>query len=381
VETSGKFKKLLILGLITTALIGGLALGQPLRARADNEGEEDIPLIQVGDKFPATELASPQLKTYRIYLGIPDKPGFYLKEVKADIMIVEFMNRFCLHCQQQAYLMNRIYKTINKDPALNGKVKMLGIGVGNNRTQLEHFRQEKKTPFPLIPDREFVAFENIGYPGGTPFTIIVKKENGEFIVKDTHLGLIEKSREYLDKIRQVASGADLAAENKGYKSAHQTLNAGVTGDEIKVLISKRLQTRAIKTEAIEPLKIKGFQKVFLVKIRRKTGLDVWFAVFRSEGKVCDICHDIHFIYLFDRQGTIQDFIPIHVAKFGNKPFDESDIEKERKALVGKNVTQPIQYNPETDAVTSASMTSALIFKSVKKGNKLFKALKKAGYTQ
>ena len=380
-RTSEKLRKLLISGLMVAILAGGLVLGQSLRAYADSEGEEDIPLIQVGDKFPATELVSSQSKAYRVYLGTPDKPGFYLKEVKADIMIVEFMNSFCLHCQQQAYLMNRIYKAIDKDPALKGRVKMLGIGVGNNRIQLEHFRQTKKTPFPMIPDKEFVAFENIGYPGGTPFTIIVKKESGVFIVKDTHLGLIEKHREYLDKIRQVAAGAALEAQDKGYKSARQALNAGVTEDEIKGLISKRLQTRAIKTEAIDPLKLKGLQQVFLLKIRKKTGLDAWFAALGSEGKVCDICHDIHFIYLFDRQGTIQDFIPIQVAKFGNKPFDENDTEKMRRALVGKNVTQPIQFNPETDSVTSASMTSALIFKSVKKGGKLFEALKKEGYTQ
>jgi hypothetical protein len=171
-------------------------------------------------------------------------------------------------------------------------------------------------------------------------------------------------------------------QDKGYKSAHQMLNAGVTEDTIKNLIAKKLQARAIKTEAIDPLKLKGYrQPVFLVKIHRKTGLDVWFAAFRSEGKVCDICHDIHFIYLFDRQGAIQDFIPIHVVKYGNKPFNENDIEKERKALVGKNITQPIQYNPETDSVTSASMTSALIFKSVKTGDRLFRTLKKEGYTQ
>ena len=97
--------------------------------------------------------------------------------------------------------------------------------------------------------------------------------------------------------------------------------------------------------------------------------------------MCDVCHDIFFLYLFDRQGTIRDFIPIFVTKYGNKPFEEKDVEKTRKALVGKNVTQPIQYNPETDAVSSASMTSALIFKSVQKGKYLYEILKKEGYTQ
>jgi len=377
-KTSGKLREFLISGLIIIGLIGEFTLGRSLWAYVNSES---ITLIQVGNNFPATALASPQAKTYREYLGTPDKPSFHLKAIKAEIVIVEFLNRYCFHCQQQAYLMNRIYKAINKDPDLKGRVKMLGIGVGNNRIQLEHFRQEKKIPFPLIPDKNFTAFEDIGYPGGTPFTIIVKKENGEFVVIDTHLGLIERHREYLEKIRQIASGSALVAQNQGYKSAYQTLNAEVTENKIKDLISKRLQTRSIKTEAINLLKFKGIQRVFLVKVRKKSGLDAWFAVLGSEGRVCDMCHDIHFIYLFDRQGTIQDFIPIYVTKFGNKLFEENDIEKTRKTLVGKNITQPIQYNPNADAVTSASMTSALIFKNIKKGKKIFSTLKKEGYTQ
>jgi len=362
-------------------ILGALIAFQPLHALADTEEGKSIPLIQVGDKFPATELATPEEEVYRDYLGLPDKPGFYLKEIKAEVMIVEFLNKYCYHCQQQAYLMNRIYKTIIKDPGMKERVKMLGIGVGNNRIQLLHFRQEKRIPFPLIPDKDFVAFENIGYPEGTPFTLIVKKENGEFFVKDTHLGMIEDRDVYVNNVRQILTGVTKASTRKTYKSAYQTLNPGVTEEEIKALITKRLNIQAIKIEDISPLKFKGFQQVFMLKVKKDSKLDVWFAALGSEGRVCDICHDIYFIYLFDRQGTIRDFIPIHVTKYGNKSFDEKDVEKMRKSLVEKNLAQPIQYNPETDAVTSASMTSALIFKSVKRGKKIFDKLKKEGYTR
>ena len=372
---------LLTLTLTLILFFSGLLFLNPVKTFANSEGGEQIPLIQAGDKFPMTELVSPKEKIYRDYLGLPDNPGFYLKEVQAEVVIVEFLNKYCYHCQQQAYLMNRIYKTLKKDPELNGKVKILGIGVGNNRIQLEHFRQEKKIPFPLIPDQDFIAFEKIGYPGGTPFTTIIKKENGQFVVKDTHLGMIENRQAYVDKIRQILTGGAAVTSKKAYESAIQSLNPGITEEEVKTMIDKRLKDMGFTPGEITQLRIKGARQVFMVKLKKGAKLDVWFATIGSEGKVCDICHDIHFIYLFDRQGIIRDFIPIHVTKYGNKPFEEKDVEKTRKALVGRNLTQPIQYNPDTDAVSSASMTSALIFKGVKQGSKLYIQLKKEGYIQ
>lgn len=375
-----RHKKTLILVLIIIPLFSGFLRLCPLKAFASTE-DRGGSLIQVGDKFPMTVLVSPKEKDYRDYLGLTDKAGFYLKEINADVMIVEFLNKYCYHCQRQAYLMNRVYKAIKKDPEMRGKVKILGIGVGNNQIQLEHFRQEKRIPFPLIPDKNFVAFEKIGYPEGTPFTIIVKRKNGEFVVKDTHLGMIENRQAYEDKLRLILSGAALAASKRVYKSAYQSLTPGATGEEINAMIIGRLQNMGIKVTDINKLNVKLIQQVFMIKLNKDSKHDVWFAAVGSEGKVCDVCHDIHFIYLFDRQGRIRDFIPIHITKFGNKPFDDKDIEKIRKSLVGRNLTQPIQYNPETDAVTSASMTSSLIFKGVKRGGELFDELKKEGYTQ
>ncbi len=366
--------------LVTSILFTGLFLGNGAKSYADT-GKEGIPLIQPGDSFPAMELETPKVKVYREYLGIPDKPVFLLKEVQAEVLIVEFLNKYCYHCQQQAYLMNRLYRAIEKDPQLKGKVKMLGIGVGNNRIQLEHFRQEKKIPFPLIPDKDFTAFEGIGYPGGTPFTLIVKREDGKFVVKDAHLEVIEGHKAYLEKVRKVLEGETVASPEKRYASAYASLNPGLTDEAIKAKITDRLKERGIVPQEISPLELKGLPKVFMIKLEKGGKLDVWFAALGSEGKVCDICHDIHFIYIFDHQGLIRDFIPIHVTKFGNKPFEETDVEKIRKALVGRNVTTPIQYNPDTDAVSSASMTSALIFKSIKKGTKIFEVLKKEGYIQ
>ena len=99
----------------------------------------------------------------------------------------------------------------------------------------------------------------------------------------------------------------------------------------------------------------------------------------AEGKICDVCHDVYFIYVFDKTGTIRDLLPIQFPKYGNKEFTKAEVEKTRKAIVGKNVLKPIQFNERTDAVTSGTMTSQLIFRSVNRGRKIYEKLKKAGY--
>ena len=201
------------------------------------------------------------------------------------------------------------------------------------------------------------------------------------MVKDTHLGMIEDRMVYLEKVRKILTNAEVASSKTTYKSAYESLDPGITEEELKAMIIERLKGRGLTTQEITPLSLKEVPRVFMIKFKKEGNLDVWFAALGSEGKVCDVCHDIHFIYVFDRQGVVQDFIPIHVTKFGNKPFEEADVEKTRKALVGKNLTKPIQYNPDTDAVSAASMTSALIFKGLKQGTRIFEALKKEGYTQ
>ncbi len=362
-------------------VFAGLSPFSPFKSLAFSVGKKGLPIIRVGNKFPLTELVTPSEKVYRDYLGLPEKPIFYLNDVKAEVLIVEFLNKYCYHCQKQAYVMDRIYRTIKRDPSLNGRVKMIGIGVGNNKTELDHFRQEKRIPFPLIPDKDFVAFESIGWPDGTPFTLIAKKEKGVFVVEDTHLGMIENRQAYMDTLHQILNGNVTEGPRAVSQAATKPLSTKVTMKRIGSMIRKRLQETGVTTVGITPLNLKDVSQTFMIKLKKGGNLDVWFAVIGTGRKVCDICHNISFIYLFDRRGDIKDFIPIFVTKFGNKPFDKKDVEKIRGVLTGRNLTQPIQYNPDTDAVSSASMTSALIFRSIRKGRLIYDILKKEGYTE
>ena len=233
----------------------------------------------------------------------------------------------------------------------------------------------------MIPDKDFVAMENIGYPEGTPFLMVLRKEKGKFIVKFEHMGMIPDPNVFLTKIHKALSGAAIKTLKQHYKSAYQKLNPGVTKEKILKMLIQRLESKDYVVDGLLKLDIDKPQIVYQVKVSKGNKSVTWFAAVAAEGRICDICHDVYFIYLFDRKGTILDILPIQLTKFKNVEFDQEDLKKIRADLVGKNLLTPIQFNPDTDAVSSATMTSALVFKSIRKGRKLYELLKKKGVIQ
>ncbi len=98
----------------------------------------------------------------------------------------------------------------------------------------------------------------------------------------------------------------------------------------------------------------------------------FFAVVVNREPVCDVCHATQFIYTFDEKGKIVDFQPIYLAKSGNKVWSEKDIGKVRSRVVGRSILQPLNFDPEVDAITSATITSAVMFHAFSEGLEIFR---------
>jgi len=101
----------------------------------------------------ALMLPAPSDPDQRLYLGIDDRETFSLDDIRAEVVLIEAFSMYCPHCQHEAPNVNRLYRRIADDPLLAAKVKMIGIGVGNTRYEVDAFRKRFEVPFPLFPDR------------------------------------------------------------------------------------------------------------------------------------------------------------------------------------------------------------------------------------
>jgi hypothetical protein len=89
--------------------------------------------------------------------------------------------------------------------------------------------------------------------------------------------------------------------------------------------------------------------------------------------ICDLCHTILFALAFDTEGVVRGFLPLYVAKYGNAAWNEADVKHTNTRLVGK-ASDTLAFNPEVDAVTSATLSSTLIFDEAKRAGRAVRKL-------
>ena len=104
-----------------------------------------------------------------------------------------------------------------------------------------------------------------------------------------------------------------------------------------------------------------------------------FAEVAVRHSICDVCHDVHFFYVFDSRGKVLAFEPLHLTKRDNKPWNAEEVAKMRDRLIGTSLVDPPAFNAGVDAVTSATITSAVIFDAVDQGKALLRELSDKGY--
>jgi hypothetical protein len=312
---------------------------------------QEKPLIKAGDYFPEIPLQTPSNSAERIYLGLPEGKTFTFKEIKAELVLVEMLSVYCASCQSQAPSYNKLYDLIEKDPKSKGRIKMLGIAVGNGDLEIADFRQRYKIPYPIVPDPQFIIHAATG-GSRTPFSIFVRQDSsaGKGLVADTHLGTDHEYERLFEHLAALTS-MDLAA------------------------IRKKGRTVEAKIVHVEPILSEGeLQGV----IEEGGKAERFFAEVVSRPSACDVCHDLHFIYVFDVAGKVLRFVPLQVTKYENEEFDDDDLGKIRSRIVGKHLSNTFIFDPKVDAVSSATITSALIFDSFSKGKALMEELKEKG---
>jgi thiol-disulfide isomerase/thioredoxin len=123
--------------------------------------------------MPALELPVPESASDRSYLGITGTGAFKTTGIDARVLIIEFFDFYCPHCQATAPKMNEVYDDIEGRADLRGRIKIIGIGVGDTPFEVSSFKEKFHVPFPLFADKGRSITKGIVIPG-TPMFFAVK---------------------------------------------------------------------------------------------------------------------------------------------------------------------------------------------------------------
>ncbi len=101
-----------------------------------------------GEPFPALMLPAPKSVDEKNYLGLSGTGAFKISQIKAQVALIEVFSMYCPFCQKDAPGLNELYRAIENNPQLKGKIKMIGIGAGNSPFEVDVFKKTYTVPFP-----------------------------------------------------------------------------------------------------------------------------------------------------------------------------------------------------------------------------------------
>ena len=320
---------------------------------------------------------------YKQYLGMPDDAKPILQNIDGDLIVVEFMNVHCANCRVQAIVLNKLRSTIESDSQLKSRAKILSIAVGNDAKEVAEFSADLKTVVPILTDSDLEIRDRLINYLRTPYTLMLRRnKDGNLIVVDSHKGAIRSYRAYLDEMKVVMQydekmikmkQAEKLASKSSTKIKLKLPEAEIVAkvQEIMIEISGNEKIK-IEAKAIpQHIKPRSYEKMLLGD---SNGVKYSAVVVNGE-PICDVCHEIQFIFVFNEKGEVIRFEPIYLTKGGNKEWSEEDVEKTRGRVLGKSIFRLMDFDPEVDAVTSATITSAIIFKAIAQGKVIYRFMR------
>ena len=251
--------------------------------------------LQTADQFPSFEVKEAVTDQDYKYLGLT-KGSFFskgktsLNDISGELLLVEFLNRYCMVCQKDAPEFNKLFDAIEKDAGLKGKVKILGIAVGNSAKEVENFKKEFKVQFPIVADRETDIYRLAGSPPGSPLLYMLRKKANAWVIVDG----IKGEATYAELLGRTRMNLDLDLNNLQKRE----LWLGKASREI--VRSRDAQAASERMGNVTISKKMPFQHGDLYVVKK--GKEVLFAKEESRGALCVDCHDVLFVYVFDRSG-------------------------------------------------------------------------------
>jgi thiol-disulfide isomerase/thioredoxin len=355
-----------------------LALFFPPLAAIGAPGAGHMVPLSPGDEFPEVVISESPSPAERSYLGLKSAAGFRLTDIDAELVVVELLSTYCQSCQKMAPVFDVLYDTIEADSALRGRVKIIGIGLGNNPVELEHYRQESGGKFPLFPDPDFKVLDVIGETR-TPLTVLVRHVSGSAVVAAAKLGFDPNPKTLLASVKAALAQDVSVIRHQRPEGVKLDVLSVISQERLHDLLQEGAGELSGEAVAVERQGLEGVDHLYALRMQG-TAADRWiFAKVGSGVATCDVCEDVYFIYFFDRRGKIRNLKAVQLAKYGNEAFDEKDMAKVKGKLVGKYIFDPFRFDAQVDAVSSATITTSVMFRTLDKSRALFEHLKTAGY--
>lgn len=340
--------------------------------------------LDTGDLFPQIPMAPMAHDAARRYLGIKKNQFFTLNDVRADMVLVEIMNTSCSSCKKQSAIYNELYSLIEAHPETRSRIKLMAIAVGNTDREVQVFKDRFQVAFPMVGDPKYLVWDATGRTM-TPLSVFVRQhpQGKTGVVAAIHLGLQSRAQAVFDELQQLLK-----------KDPEDFASAGLNGEKSGRVTEPTL---IFSEQKIYELMVMSFFKAEIVAHSiRSMALEKSGVIYTSTGKrngepvklfvkpvsrflPCDSCHDAQFLYIFDGHGIILDIVPMQLSKYGNRPFSEKDLAKIRGRLVGRSLVDPIIFDPDVDAISGATITTSVLYKTVNEGKALLEELKAAGW--
>ena len=93
--------------------------------------------------------------------------------------------------------MNEFYQAIEQRKDLKGKMKIIGIGIGDTPADVQYFKRKYKVPFPLFPDEDMSIHTALGKPRAPYFIAVKLDKDGSSQVFYSKLGAFGKPEKFL----------------------------------------------------------------------------------------------------------------------------------------------------------------------------------------
>ena len=315
----------------------------------------------------------------RDYLGLGAPSPFTIGAVRADLVVAEFFNSSCYACALMAPVMEEVWKMVEARPDIRGRVRFVGIGVGNTQEQAREFHDRYETPFPMLADPEFATFDALGTTEGTPYLVLIRNRPDGSVFARAQVGHIPRPDVVVAAIE--AALADVPPEEEDPReivgSGWRTLKPPLSDEELTARLVDAAADAGLPGAVATRVALAEDQLFF----RLASGGKALWATVAGRAKVCNVCHDIFFIVVFDDGGRVVNLAPITITKYKNVEFDDRDVGFLRSRVVGRLLSRDIVFDPTVDAVSTATMSSALVFDTLRRLGEVWAEMVRSGKTQ